>query len=354
MTASFSVFCKPHFIRALLLGATTPLFGADTITAWTTQTTATSNTTLNTTGASNNVLDLTTGDNFTLNYAGELRTLSTFTAGSTNYAVTPVSYSVNLIRNPGQQTNEVVWNSYSSVTPSLTTAGNQNFIVNLPGIPSTTMESAFSLGSVNTGTDNLFTNTADSNGNVNNIERLDVIYGSALTSSSDLVFAIFERGTSTTHDSFKIAAILSTDGTGAPTSYGSLFTVSSGTWGTTNLEPANVIVQRNLSMDPGGEAEFISAYTSQFLGGISINAVSDLGVAAGTQILGYSLFGGDVTNSHNLLDPSTFPTNTSNTQGGLDVIGSFQASQAVPEPGSAALGAMGLILLALRRNRREI
>ncbi len=327
----------------------------DTITAISTTTTNFGATTLNTTGAGDNVLDLNPNDSFTLNFAGAMRTLSQMTAGGVQYAVVPLTYSVNLVRNASLQENNILWHSITSITPT-PASGAQTFTVQLPGLPENSMEAAFSSGSLDTGTDNLFVNTGDANANMNNIERLDVLYTGGITSSSALVFPIFERGVVAGHDAFKIAAILSVDINGSPTAFGPLLSVARG-WGNTSLGPANVLVERNLTSNPGGTADYVSAYTNQFLGGTTIHALSDLGVASGQGFFGYSLFGGDVLATDNLLDPNTFPTNTPNTDlgGGVDILGSFQAFSAipVPEPSSAGLALSCVALGALRRRRRQ-
>ena len=332
--------------------------GLGTVHAYTTISTITPQTvnigssTVNTTGAGGNVVDLNPSDTFTLNYGGSLRTLKEFTAGGTTYGVLPVAYSVNLIRNSVQQTNNILWQAFSSSSPAITTTGVQNFTVTLPGVPGTEMESAFSSGSLDTGTDNLFVNAGDANGNMNNIERLDVYYSSGLISGADLAFPMFERGTTSGHDAFGVAAILTTDAGGNPTSYGPLVSITSG-WGNTSLGALNTLVQRNLTSNPGGLAQYPAAYaTGQFLGGTTVMALGDLGVTAGTKFYGYSLFGGDVTAAHNLLLPGTFPTDTPNspTGGGVDMIGSFQAFRAIPEPASPLL-ALTALAMAFRRRR---
>lgn len=343
----------------LLLGALWTVLPAtsravDTISTITTVTTNFGASTLNTTGAGGNVLDLNPNDAFTLNYAGNMRTLAQLTAGGVQYAVVPVSYTVNLVRNASQPENNILWHSYSSITPN-PSSGIQTFTVELPGLPENSMEAAFSSGSLDTGTDNLFVNAGDANGNMNNIERLDVLYNGGITSSSALVFPIIERGATSGHDAFKMAAILSVDINGIPTSYGPLLSVARG-WGNSSLGTANVLVERNLTTDPGGTADYVSAYTNQFLGGTTINALTDLGVASGQGFFGYSLFGADVLSSDNLLDPNTFPTNTPNTDtgGGVDMLGSFQAFHPVPVPEPGSLGlAMGCMALGAFRRRRQ-
>jgi hypothetical protein len=72
--------------------------------------------------------------------------------------------------------------------------------------------------------------------------------------------------------------------------------------------------------NPGADATHPSANANgQFLGGVSLNVVQDLGVPAGAKIFGYSLFAADVPANANLVNWNSFPTNTnSGTAGGID------------------------------------
>jgi hypothetical protein len=52
--------------------------------------------------------------------------------------------------------------------------------------------------------------------------------------NSSLAVSIFDRGTTSGHDAFKIAAITGIDSSGNPTNFGSVITIAQG-WGTSNL-----------------------------------------------------------------------------------------------------------------------
>jgi hypothetical protein len=173
------------------------------------------------------------------------------------------------------------------------------------------------------GTDNIFGNQGDGNGNNNNIKRVDsILSATGITVNDTLAFAVFERGATNGHDGFKIAAITGLDANGNPTSYGPLISLSTGAWGTTSLGPLNTLVTRNEASQPLADATHPSANVQgQFLGGVSLNVISDLGIPAGAKIFGYSLFGADVPANANLVNFNSFPTNTnSGTAGGIDLL----------------------------------
>ena len=317
------------------------------------------------TGAVGGGPEFTSTTTYTVNYAGDTLGINSFTTGAgatlQTYAPVAIAGQATLQRNPADSTpsNNILWER-NSATPG---SGNT---INVAG-PAVGQESAaFGASSLNlnVGTDNIFANTGNGAGNNNNIERADFVFSSAVTASSALSLAVFERGQPTSHDGFKIAAILATDGTGKPTQYGMLLAVTAGSWGTTSLGALNTTVFRNNATEPGADATHpSSSVTGQALGGVAINIISDLAVPAGTPVLGYSLFAAD-TNSKtagDLLDvtnTSVYPINTPESAGGLDLAAyNGVLYMQVPEPSSVALtllaaAGVGGWLAATRRARR--
>lgn len=213
-------------------------------------------------------------------------------------------------------TNNIVWNFIVS---------NSGTTYNLAGSFVGQESTAFGGRDLNffTGTDNIFGNQGDTNGNNNNTQRVDSIFSaSGITVNNTLAFAVFERGATNGHDGFKIAAITGLDANGNPSSYGPLISLATGAWGTTSLGPLNTLVTRNNANEPGANATHPSATASgQFLGGVSLNVIQDLGIPAGTKIFGYSLFAADIPANANLVNWNSFPTNTnSGTAGGIDLL----------------------------------
>ena len=189
------------------------------------------------------------------------------------------------------------------------------------------MESVFDGNSLNQGTDNLFANQGDGNGNNNNIERLDVIFaGGVIATYNDKVgFALFERGADNEHDPFVIAAVTSIDQNGSPTGYANPIRISTGNWG--NI-PSSAIDYYVVRRNPLTETNLrMSTSGKQNIGGVFIT-LKDLGIATGVKIYGYSVMGYDLpagATAADLVDYTNstyFPTNTSSatSQGGIDLI----------------------------------
>jgi len=307
-----------------------------------------------------------TATNYTLNYSGETIAITSFTTGTGIGAqvYNPLAYTGTITTTLQRFSSTAGTNQNNNIIYQRVTA-QSGTTYTLAGPFTPLQNDLFNSNNLNAGTDNLFTNTGNGSGNNNNIERVDVVFDLGLTVTDALAFLLLERGATTGHDGFQIAAILSVDAFGAPTSYGSLVSFATGSYGTTALSgTSNWLVARNLASEPDFGAEHPSAaVTAQPIGGttISVSGLTSnrgLGIASGTTIYGYSLFGVDVTGttSSELLDISSsfFPKNTSETNGGIDLITyTGVAVQAVPEPGVLGLlGLAGLAGLAAWRKRR--
>ncbi|RME96051.1 MAG: hypothetical protein D6766_01665 [Verrucomicrobia bacterium] len=227
------------------------------------------------------------------------------------------------------------------------------------------------------GSDNIFGNQGDGNGNNNNVERVDYIFRDWAirpqtdTHLTDIGVAVLDRGG---NDAFKIAAVIGVDAAGNPTAYAGLIGVDSSAWGSTSSAfggPINTTVIRGDTADPNGHYAPSADPDGQHVRGLFFS-LADLGVSGGQTVYGYSLFGYDVTdggNPANLLDwtqTGHFPQTTSSSSGygGLDLVsGGFgfieqsinpqEVLVPVPEPAVAG-GIIGLTLLcwAAGRNRR--
>jgi hypothetical protein len=222
---------------------------------------------------------------------------------------------------------------------------------------------AFDTNNLLLGADNLFSTTGNAVGNNTNVDRLDLLF-TGFQASSTSAFGVMERGPTTDHDTFKIAAITAIDAQGNPTGYGKLITESDGTWGKTNLVAASqeIILRKNNNLTPA-DTLHPSDSTAQPIGGVLI-PTSDL-VSAGTTIYGYSLFSADVTGSStgsnnqlvNYNNTSFYHSaDSTSTGGGLDpvAVAVLYNTSPVPEPASASLlliAAGGI--LARRPNRRK-
>lgn len=209
---------------------------------------------------------------------------------------------------------------------NIVAGGSANKIAVLPQY-NDNMELVFDGNSLNQGTDNLFANQGDGNGNNNNIERLDVIFAGGVISTynNKVGFALFERGADNEHDPFVIAAITSIDQNGNPTAYGKPLRINSGNWGNIPSSAVDYYVARR---DPLTESNLrMSTSGKQNIGGVFIT-LKDLGIATGVKIYGYSVMGCDLPSCATAADlvdytnSTYFPTNTSSatSQGGIDLI----------------------------------
>ncbi|MEM6317605.1 MAG: hypothetical protein AAF960_08030 [Bacteroidota bacterium] len=185
---------------------------------------------------------------------------------------------------------------------------------------------------INRGADNAFAN--DGGPNSNNIERLDYLFNDKLrtTTPDNSGFIINERGG---NDNFKIAAILSLDANGNPATYGNLVSASASDWWQSAITVNTLVMvkdEADANFRPSAEVG------SQPLSSIFFS-FTDLGIATGVEIHGYSLFANDVSISpQTLTDVSTFPTNTNSTDGGLDLIAS---GGAFSSDGNLTFGGVG-------------
>ena len=164
---------------------------------------------------------------------------------------------------------------------------------------------------LNIGTDETFVNTATAH--FSNIERFDYVfsYGLKTHTADNSGFALFERGG---NDIIQVAAITAIDGSGNPTAYGPLTTVSNTQWGNSiinltytifvkastdaNFRPSNV----------GGPQDLKGCYVS----------FSDLGISDDQIVYGYCVTPGDVTTA-NYTNYLTYPINSTSTGNGLDL-----------------------------------
>jgi hypothetical protein len=188
---------------------------------------------------------------------------------------------------------------------------------------------------LNQGTDNLFTNASNADGNNNNIERVDAIFKNGLSASTgtDAGFLFCERGNTLAHDGFRIAAILSIDVNNDPTSFGAVKTcvkgngTNNGSWGHPAVVDGNKLLSVYVLRKDAAETYLrVSANVSQEIGGVFFS-LSDLGIAANQVFYGYSLIGPDGTANPtssqllNINDAAVYPTGTTEAQGGgIDLI----------------------------------
>ena len=198
------------------------------------------------------------------------------------------------------------------------------------------MEDLLNAGMLNQGTDNVFTNASNGDGNNNNIERVDVIFPTSLNTISPgkAGFAIFDRGNNYQHDPFRITAITGLDANGNPSSFGTVKTCTggngsnnNGNWGHPSATAGNRQFAAYVLRKDAAESRLrVSSNVNQEIGGV-FYSFSDLGILAGQPLYGYALLGPDGTaqpSSAQLLDlhnAAVYPTQTTESAGGgLDLV----------------------------------
>lgn len=253
-----------------------------------------------------------------ITYLNQSLPITQLTAGSESWLVGgPPNPVVTFRRSGGGSApgRQIIWGERSNPNPQTT--------VLIPR--TTTTQAAIAQNNILIGTDNLFVNSNQTDGNQSDVERVDFLISSGVRVTSDRAVVVFERGTSTSHDGFKIAAITAVDRLGNPTAFSTLNTILRG-WGTTELRagtPTYTVLNNS-----SGSLRNTANVTGQNIGGILIT-LEQL-ATPGTRIFGYSLFGLDVTDlgsSSNLVNwtnSSFFPRNTRETvtQGanGIDLL----------------------------------
>jgi hypothetical protein len=254
-------------------------------------------------------------------YQGFSRPITSFVSGGNNW--NPVNLSVDttltLQRSGSAPTTadngkQVVWERCS------TTANCTSNTVRAT-VPTTTT-AALTQNNIYLGTDNLLTNQGNNSRNQSDVERADFVLSQGYAATSDVGVTVFERGLSTGHDAFAIAAITGFDSSNNPV-YSNLLGYTRGSWGTTDLlNTANgdYLDTKVLNNQTGGQFA-VTTTLSQNIGGELI-LLTQL-VSANTPVYGYSLFAYDtfsaVSNNTCTLAQLSSVTNTNcYTYGTLD------------------------------------
>ncbi|MBE9039810.1 DUF4347 domain-containing protein [Oscillatoriales cyanobacterium LEGE 11467] len=258
-----------------------------------------------------------------------------FSTATTNYTVVGLVDRINIERIDNAEATgdrDILWFERESFT------GND---ISVKPSLSTSMEDVLLSTTINRGTDNIFANQGDVNGNNNNIERVDFISDGGLdagTTPDEQGFLILERGSDVTaqNDKFKIAPIISLGADGKPSAYGSLTTVKKTAWNNSSFRFKTEVMR----LDPGDPEGDDLRYTitapekesspGQFIIGTFLT-YDELGINASETFYGYSIFPSTITDdgsdgtltSNDLVNLTNFATTTTNTgsQGGLDLIG---------------------------------
>lgn len=165
----------------------------------------------------------------------------------------------------------------------------------------------------NRGSDNLFSNSATTR---SNIERVDLLQtaGIWVQNAAAQGFLINERGG---NDNFKVAIITAVNSGGRASTLGNLVQIRASHWGKVGPSIQTRVMSRRTTIDATlRPKEDIAAQT---ISGTYIS-FADLGISNGNLVYGLAIFPNDVTAAMDLIGLTNVPTNTNQTDGGLDMI----------------------------------
>ena len=247
-----------------------------------------------------------TADLWDVTFTGDDEDIQSITVGADTYTFVTLADELRIQRVDNAQVTGVRDLIYCRGVPD-----TPNLSIACDGSALTDMQTILLGRSLNYGTDNIFTNTA---ANDNNVERIDYIYKTGINiagaATADIGFVILERGG---NDNVRLAAILSVDAGFNPTSLGPLLQVGGADWGASGINYETVVFRR----DPG-ELDY---RPSADLGAQNIDGAlvtfSDLGLSSGQTFYGYALFPDDVTAANDLIGLTDVPLTSSN---GLDLV----------------------------------
>lgn len=221
------------------------------------------------------------GNNYTYNWKqgteNQLKLIS-FTANSQSYVIGGFSTAIVKIRrvnNANVTGNRSIVYAETTVPGATTCVSPRVLDFKVPY--NDDMASFLSSNVLNQGTDNLFTNSGNGDGNINNIERMDVVFPNGIANAipSDVGFILCERGNNNAHDGLRIMAILSIDTNNNPTSFGQVKTCvagngsNNGSWGHPSIANGNKQFAAYILRKEFNETNLrVSSNVNQEMGGV--------------------------------------------------------------------------------------
>ena len=285
---------------------------------------ATTSTAYTGTGATGNISSGLTGNTYTYHFgtnvaaSDNMQVLDSFIALGFTYRYQPLGMSVKFQRVNNANVTGLRKSMWFDQDGGTVNAGGT---AALYAEYDDSLERVFTERLFDAGIDNVFQNAVTTN--KNKIERMDVIFSSALysTDNTKAGFAVFDRGTAGSHDPFYVAAVQTVDANGNPLTYYNAVLVASTDYGSSVGGNVTYLILRKNPAD--ANLLLMDNSTSQNRDGVFLR-FSDLGVPSNAKILGYSLMGTDVvvtpsSNMANYTNAAIFPTNSDyGTLGGLD------------------------------------
>lgn len=244
--------------------------------------------------------------------------ISSFTVAGEEYIITDSFSEVNLNR----VDNATVTGNRELLWFELDTQKGSD--LNFQPSAATTMEEVLSDIIINRGTDNIFTNQGNGDGNNNNIERVDFLVTSGLSPAVEELdsngFLLLERSGNDEfqNDNIQIAPITAIDAQGNPTKFGALIEVSDDDW-----NPSSFVVDALITRQDEGDSNlrYTSSRPQQSISSVFFT-YAELGITDEQTFYGYALFPPDINEENDLVGLSDFPGDTSEFDTGLDLIAS--------------------------------
>lgn len=293
---------------------------------------------------------------YNIAYNGLETRVNSFVAGANVYVPDNVNVGVAYVRRNTSapspqdflnQNQSTAWNQVVSGDPNTANHTVQGQYLN-------SMDALFTSRNIRSGTENLFINQGNLNNTSSNVERVDYVFPTSFLADPLLGFSIFERGRGSdspgngSNGGFKITAILAVNGSGVPTVFGpTVLHVTDNSYNNGN----NGVGSPSFSYDvfsgnPDLDDVSNVAIGPQGIAGVLVKS-TDL-VPDGTSIIGYAVFGEDVTGvGADLLDwnNNTFYPQNSPLDNDMDMVASgavIYETTDVPEASTtAAMVAVG-------------
>ncbi|WP_286755031.1 T9SS type A sorting domain-containing protein [Roseivirga sp. UBA838] len=290
--------------------------------------------------ASNDIQPLSS---YTINNGqGNNLNISSYTVSGTTYNnfLTPDTLAIR--RTDGSRFINIWYTLITDPNPG----GSPTFSLNLDPEAVIDADEIYKLRSVNAGYDNILVNVDDqAGGSIQaQTERVDIIWytGIVTCEPDNAIFPVVERGG---NDEIKVAAITSLDINGDPDGYSSMVLIQDSDWPQAGQTFNNYLILRRQTVGqnplPLINIGTFVGQTSQTVQGVAVS-FTELGIAPNQVVYGYSIFASDVDDAvHDLTDISTFPTNTTAANSGLDLVAGVTAAVSSDECLTPAIGPGG-------------
>ncbi len=341
-----------------MLGVRQNSSAQSTITTIATSSTGASTSSYTATSPSNTGNDIDASEVFTVNYGqGNNLSVTSYTVNGIGTAFSNFLRPDTLVLNRRVLSDRLVniWyvlEAGNEISDNAGTIGDPD-IVNMDADQVPDADAIYLSGTINNGYDNILVNVDDlAQGSIQvETERVDIIWYQGIQTSEpdNAVFPVIERGG---NDNVAVAAITSLNTDGTPASYGTLIGIPETFWpgGTNGVSFDDYLILRRetAGSDPLPLLNIgpLVGQGAQLVQGVAVS-FTELGISAGQNVFGYSIFPADVVDGFvtgtgdvlttgsqtiaagiTLTDISTFPSDTESGDSGIDLVAGVTAAVA--------------------------